>query len=201
MDPATIGLLISIAPTVLDLLFGHGVTFGHVRRTNIIKHETLLENPSDRSSRTKYNKMYGYGLEGYGYRYPPLPEEFIGLPIQTKYGIVVRHVRLPSKKWAAAYFLNKKAVANNKWVKFLQSKMDELRKEYYLKKGYAEEKIPQKIKRMRHKLMYEAIKQIPELAPLETLSEEDLLKIYYEGVLPRKREKTKVSKTLELPKK
>jgi hypothetical protein len=32
MDPATIGLLISIAPTVLDLLFGHG---------NIIKQETF----------------------------------------------------------------------------------------------------------------------------------------------------------------
>jgi hypothetical protein len=52
MDPATTGLLISIAPTVLDLLFGRG---------NIIKHELLLENPK---------KMYGYGLEGYGYRYP-----------------------------------------------------------------------------------------------------------------------------------
>jgi hypothetical protein len=59
MDPATIGLLISIAPTVLDLLFGRG---------NVIKHEILLQNPK---------KMYGYGLEGYGLegeglRYPPI---------------------------------------------------------------------------------------------------------------------------------
>jgi hypothetical protein len=54
MDPATIGLLISIAPTVLELLFGRG---------SVIKHELILENPKE---------MYGYGLEGYGYRYPPI---------------------------------------------------------------------------------------------------------------------------------
>jgi hypothetical protein len=48
MDPATIGLLISIAPTVLDLLFGRG---------HHIKKEELIQNLKD---------MYGYGLEGYG---------------------------------------------------------------------------------------------------------------------------------------
>jgi hypothetical protein len=179
MDPATIGLLISIAPTILELLFGHG--------KNAIKQEMFPK------------KMYGYGLEGYGYRYPPLSGEFIGLPIQTKYGVVIRPVRLPSKKWAAAYFLNKNAVKNNKWVKFLQSKMDDLRKEYYLQEGYTEEKIPAKVQRIRHKLIAEAIRRIPELAPLENLPDEELLKIYYEGALPRKREKTKVSKVLELP--
>jgi hypothetical protein len=58
MDPATIGLLISIAPTVLDLLFGRG----HIKE-------------SSRQQRYPFESMYGYGLEGYGmygqgYRYP-----------------------------------------------------------------------------------------------------------------------------------
>jgi hypothetical protein len=48
MDPATIGLLISMAPAVLDLLFGRG---------HHIKKEELIQNLKD---------MYGYGLEGYG---------------------------------------------------------------------------------------------------------------------------------------
>jgi hypothetical protein len=49
MDPATIGLLITIAPTVLDLLFGRG---------HHIKDQALIQN---------LKTMYGYGLEGYGY--------------------------------------------------------------------------------------------------------------------------------------
>jgi peptidoglycan biosynthesis protein MviN/MurJ (putative lipid II flippase) len=49
MNPATIGLLISIAPTVLDLLFGRG---------HHIKDQALIQN---------LKTMYGYGLEGYGY--------------------------------------------------------------------------------------------------------------------------------------
>jgi hypothetical protein len=57
MDPATIGLLISIAPTVLDLLFGQG----HIKKS--LGHQNYPDN------------MYGYSLEGYGmlgegYRYP-----------------------------------------------------------------------------------------------------------------------------------
>jgi hypothetical protein len=57
MDPATIGLLISIAPTVLDMLFGQG----HIKKS--LGHQNYPDN------------MYGYGLEGYGllgegYRYP-----------------------------------------------------------------------------------------------------------------------------------
>jgi hypothetical protein len=78
MDPATIGLLISIAPTILDLLFSERDQRSLFGRGSVIKHELILKNPN--------KKMYGYGLEGYGYRYPPLPAEFIGLPIQTKYG-------------------------------------------------------------------------------------------------------------------
>jgi hypothetical protein len=181
MDPATIGLLISIAPTVLDLLFGHG---------NAIKHETFPK------------KMYGYGLEGYGYRYPPLPEEYTILPYQTSRGAIEKAIRLPSKKWAAAYFLNKKSVEKNKWVNFLRKKMDDLRKEYYMTvKGVKEEKeIPAKVERIRHKLMLEAIKRMPELAAIENLPEEELIKLYYEGAAPRSKEvKKKLYKVLGVP--
>jgi hypothetical protein len=57
MDLATIGLLISIAPTVLDMLFGQG----HIKKS--LGHQNYPDN------------MYGYGIEGYGmlgegYRYP-----------------------------------------------------------------------------------------------------------------------------------
>jgi hypothetical protein len=96
MDPATIGLLISIAPTVLDLLFGEG----HIKK-------------SLHQQRYPSENMYGYGLEGYGYRYPPLTGPYTRLPYKTKYGIIEKTVQMPSKKWAAAYFLNKRAVANN----------------------------------------------------------------------------------------
>jgi hypothetical protein len=186
MDPATIGLLISIAPTVLDLLFsGRRVTFGHVRRTNIIKHETIPK------------KMYGYGLEeGYGYRYPPL-EQYARLPYQTTRGVIEKIVRVPTKKWAAVYFLNKRAVAKNKWVNFLRKKMDNLRDEYYKEVG---KKKPKRVERIRHKLMTEAIKRMPELAAIEKLPEEELIKLYYEGAVPRSRKQNeKLYKILELP--
>jgi hypothetical protein len=46
MDPATIGFLISIAPTVLDLLFGQG----HIKE-------------SSRQQRYPLENMYGYALK------------------------------------------------------------------------------------------------------------------------------------------
>jgi hypothetical protein len=52
-----------------------------------------------------------------GYRYPPLTGQYTRLPYQTKYGVIEKTIQVPSKKWAA-YFLNKKAVAGNEWVKF-----------------------------------------------------------------------------------
>jgi hypothetical protein len=89
MDPATIGLLISIAPTVLDLLFGQG----HIK-------ESL--HPQRYSSKN----MLAYGLEGYGegYRYPPPSEKFVLLPLQTERGIIQKAIPVPTKKWAAAFF-------------------------------------------------------------------------------------------------
>jgi hypothetical protein len=184
MDPATIGLLISIAPTVLDLLFGEG----HIKE-------------SQHPQRISSKDMLAYGLEGYGegYRYPPLTGEFAGVPIETKYGVIVKPVRIPTKKWAAAYFLNKRAVTNNPWVKFMKTKMDALRNEYYQAQG---KEVPARVPRIRHRLMLEAIKRMPELAALEGLSEDDLIKAYYEGAVPRSRKsKEKILKILEMPKK
>jgi hypothetical protein len=76
--------------------------------------------------------------------------------------------------------------------------MDELRKEYYQKQG---KEVPERVQRIRHKLMLEAIKRIPELAALEGLSEEDLIKAYYEGAVPPRRRPKEKLQILELPKK
>jgi hypothetical protein len=77
--------------------------------------------------------------------------------------------------------------------------MDDLRKEYYGKRG---KEVPARAERIRHKLMLEAIKRIPELAALEGLSEDDLIKLYYEGSVPRSRkQKRKLLPILEMPKK
>jgi hypothetical protein len=93
MDPATLGLLISIASTALDLLFGQG-------------HHTL--NVQD--VQEKLRQMYGYGLEGYGYRYPELTEEAL-VPIVTIPGSTIKkYIKVPSKQWVVAYYLNKKLV-------------------------------------------------------------------------------------------
>jgi hypothetical protein len=189
MDPATIGLLISIVPTVLDLLLGEG----HIKKSL---------HPQRYSSKN----MLAYGLEGYGegYRYPPLTGPYVVMPYETSRGVIQKAIQVPSMKWAAAYFLNKRAVANNKWVNFMRSKMDALRKEYYMSvKGGKEEKdIPERVQRIRHKLMAEAIKRIPELAALEGLSEDDLIKLYYEGAIPRSKERKKrLLQVLKLPKK
>jgi hypothetical protein len=122
MDPATIGLLISIAPTVLDLLFGHG--YG-----NIIKQEMFPK------------KMYGYGLEGYGlegygYRYPPIQgysEEAIPVGTITKgprKGLEIkRRPPIVNEKWVAAYLLNKQYGAN-RWREIAKKYLQAASKEY-----------------------------------------------------------------------
>jgi predicted ribosome quality control (RQC) complex YloA/Tae2 family protein len=99
MDPATIGFLISIAPTVLDLLFGQG----HIK-------ESL------RQQRYPLENMYGYGLEGYGmygqgFHYPrrrrkiPTVETYYPPEAQPK---LIR----------AAVF-NRAVAAKNPWLQFL----------------------------------------------------------------------------------
>jgi hypothetical protein len=101
MDPATIGLLISIAPTVLDLLFGQG----HIKE-------------SSQQQRYPLENMYGYGLEGYGmygqgYRYPRRKRT---LTVQTYFPPEAQ----PALVRAAVF--NRAIAAKNPWLKFLHEK-------------------------------------------------------------------------------
>jgi uncharacterized small protein (DUF1192 family) len=93
MDPATIGLLISIAPTVLDLLFGQG----HIKE-------------SFRQQRYPLENMYGYGLEGYGYRYPRRRRK---LTVETYYPESVQ----PELIRAAVF--NRAIAKKNDWIQHL----------------------------------------------------------------------------------
>jgi hypothetical protein len=109
MDPATIGLLITIAPTVLDLLFGRG----HIKE-------------SSRQQRYPFENMYGYGLEGYGmygqgYRYPRRRRK---LTVETYYPEKV----YPDVIRAATF--NRALAMENPWLKHLRASgfYDEVRK-------------------------------------------------------------------------
>jgi hypothetical protein len=100
MDPATIGLLISIAPTVLDFLFGQG---HHIKKT--------LSNQNNR------NNMYGYGLEGYGmlgegYRYSRRRRK---LTVQTYYPEAVQ----PDLIRATVF--NRAVAKENPWIQHLRA--------------------------------------------------------------------------------
>jgi hypothetical protein len=100
MDPATIGLLISIAPTVLDLLFGRGY---HIKE-------------SFRQQRYPLENMYGYGLEGYGmygqgYRYSRRRRK---LTVQTYYPEEVQ----PELIRAAVF--NRAIAKKNPWIQHLE---------------------------------------------------------------------------------
>jgi hypothetical protein len=99
MDPATIGLLISIAPTVLDLLFGQG----HIKE-------------SSRQQRYPLENMYGYGLEGYGmygqgYRYPRRRRR---LTVETYFPPEAQ----PELIRAAVF--NRAIAKKNPWLQFLE---------------------------------------------------------------------------------
>jgi hypothetical protein len=188
MDPATIGLLISIAPTILDLLFGRG---------SAIKHESIPK------------KMYGYGLEGYGYRYPPTLgyyEEpivvgtitegpFKGFPLR-------RYAPKVNEKWIAAYVLNKKIAERNPWLAKAKAALQQASQEYLeeLKTknpaAYAQA-MKAKQKRLENKkkgplaLRVKAAQEMYER--LHKLPDEELLKYYYSG---RRVPKTKKKKTV-----
>jgi hypothetical protein len=94
MDPTTIGLLISITPTVLDLLFGQG----HIKE-------------SFRQQRHPFENMYGYGLEGYGYRYPKRKRR---LAVETYYPENV----YPDVIRAATF--NHALARKNPWIEHLE---------------------------------------------------------------------------------
>jgi hypothetical protein len=192
MDPATIGLLISIAPTVLDLIFGRG---------SAIKHESIPK------------KMYGYGLEGYGYRYLPTSgfyEEpiivgtisegpFKGYPIH-------RYAPKVDEKWVAAYILNKRIASKNKWIDYARKALQAASEKYLeeLKtndpKAY-DDAIKAREKRLAKKGQLPLALHVPKAKPLYdqllNLPDEDLFQRYNSGRrVPKKKKKTVL---VELP--
>jgi hypothetical protein len=197
MDPATIGLLISIAPTVLELLFGRG--------NSNIKHEMLLENIKE-NTKENPKEMYGYGLEGYGYRYPPIEgyyEEPIVLGSVTKgprKGLQIkRYPPKVDKKWVATYLLNKNFGAN-RWreiaKKYLQAaseaylaELKDTDKEAYArailnqqKRKAKKDKLPLALRTPEGQKLYEELKQFEK-------DKEKLRQIYYGK--PKKERKRK----------
>jgi hypothetical protein len=197
MDPATIGLLISIAPAVLDLLFGRG---------HHIKKEELIQN---------LKGMYGYGLEGYGlygqgYRYLHV-EGYYEEPIET--GMIQvgprkgqKLQRYPPKvddRWIAAYILNKRLAAKNEWRKYATEALREASNKYLadLKaknpKAY-EEAIENRERREARKgrvpLALRPAEAQKLLKDLEGLSEADLIRRYYAGHKIRKKTREKLAK-------
>jgi hypothetical protein len=95
------------------------------------KTEQKLETPQ--TSDKQLEKMTFYG---YGYRYPSL----VGQPMEeitykTKRGTRTKRYPKPTPEWEAVYELNKQVATNNSWIKFLGSKMPELKKEYYAEKA------------------------------------------------------------------
>jgi hypothetical protein len=213
MDPATIGLLISIAPTVLDLLFGRG---------HHIKEEELTQNLKD---------MYGYGLEGYGlygqgYRYPPI-QGYYDEPVVIgkihegpRAGQELK--RYPPKVddlWIATYLLNKRLAAKNLWREYATKALQDASKKYEKEvlepmSKSANEKVQERYKEiMRNKQLREARKgRLPlalrseeaqkMLEDLKKLSDAELLQHYYAGrKIKKKKKKSKLAELTELAKK
>jgi hypothetical protein len=191
IDPATIGLLISIAPTVLDLLFGRG---------HYIKNQALIQN---------LKAMYGYGLEGFGYnegegfRYPPI-EEYYDEPTTTatvqkegpRKGMEIkRYLPKVDDRWVAAYLLNKRLAAKNEWRKYATRALQEASKRYLedLKTkdlGAYTRAIEKKKKREARKgripLPLRSAEAKKLLTALQDLDDEALLTHYYFGRKPGK---------------
>jgi hypothetical protein len=173
-------------------------------RGSVIKHEMLLENPKE---------MYGYGLEGYGYRYPPTlgyyeqpivvgtitEGHFKGYPLK-RYALKV------DEKWIAAYVLNKKIAEKNEWLKYVRDALQDASKKYLAKlqetnpKAY-EDAMKAKEKRLAKKGQLPLALRPPVAKALydqfKELSYEDLLKHYYSGRrVPKPKKKTVL---LEVP--
>jgi hypothetical protein len=197
MDPATIGLLISIAPAVLDLLLGRG---------HHLKKEERIQN---------LKGMYGYGLEGYGlygrgYRYPHV-EGYYDEPIET--GTIQvgpragqKLQRYPPKvddRWIATYLLNKQLAAKNKWRKYATEALREASNRYLedLKKdnpdAYADAIKNRKRREARKGHLPLALRSEEAqkmLKDLEGLSEAELIRRYYAGHKIRKKTREKLAK-------
>jgi hypothetical protein len=204
MDPATISLLISIAPVVLDLLLGRG---------HRLKKEERIQNLHD---------MYGYGLEGYGlygqgYRYPPV-EGYYEEPIEI--GTIQKGPRTGQKlqryppkvdeRWVAAYLLNKKLAAKNEWKTYATKALQTASQQYLkdLKKkdpnAYAaavENKKRRDARKNQVPLALRSAEAQKWLQDLQGLSEADLIRHYYAGQKMRKKTRSKLAQLEELAKK
>jgi hypothetical protein len=208
MDLATIGLLISIAPTILDLLFGRG---------HHIKDQALIQNLKD---------MYGYVLEGYGmygqgFRYPPV-EGYYDEPITIatvqkewpRKGMEIK--RYPAKiddRWVAAYLLNKRIAARNEWRKYATEALREASKRYLedLKAkspdayaGAVENRQRREARKERIPIPLRSAEGKRLLDELEKLKDEEMLAHYYHGRKPGripKKIRAKYPQLLELAKK
>jgi hypothetical protein len=204
MDPATIGLLISLAPTVLDLLFGRG---------HHLKKEERIQNLKD---------MYGYGLEGYGlygrgYRYPHV-EGYYDEPIET--GTIQKGPRAGQKlqryppkvddRWIATYLLNKQLAAKNEWRKYATEALREASNKYLedlKKKDPVAYKVAIKNRERREArkghlpLALRSEEAQKMLKDLEGLTEAELIRRYYAGQKIRKKTREKLAKLEQLAKK
>jgi hypothetical protein len=196
MDPATIGLLISIAPAVLDLLFGRG---------HHIKKEERIQN---------LKGMYGYGLEGYGlygqgYRYPHV-EGYYDEPIETgtiqvgprKGQKLQRYPPKVDDRWIAAYLLNKRLAARNEWRKYATEALRQASNKYLaeLKEknplAYADaikNRERREARKGREPLALRTAEAQKLLKDLEGLSEADLIRHYYAGQKIRKKTRQKLA--------
>jgi hypothetical protein len=201
MDPATISLLISIAPAVLDLLFGRG---------HHIKEEQHIQNLKD---------MYGYGLEGYGlygrgYRYPHV-EGYYDEPIETgtiqvgprKGQKLQRYPPKVDERWVAAYLLNKRLAAKNKWREYATKALQEASQKYL--EDLKEHNLAAYNEAIKNRERREARKgHIPlalrteeaqkMLKDLEGLSQADLIRRYYAGEKLRKKVRERLAKLEQL---
>jgi hypothetical protein len=136
------------------------------------------------------NKMYGYGELGEGYRYPSSQ----GRPVKNVTLVDKRGrkrtftVDVPSKQWAAAYYLNKMQ-ADNSWVQFMRHQMPKLGQAYYQQelakaatpkaKTLLTYKMHNPVRRRKHAELIEALKDEAELAGIDTMTKDQLLALYY----------------------
>jgi hypothetical protein len=186
MDPEMIGLLITIASTVLDLLFGRG---------HHIMDQALIQN---------LKTMYGYGLEGYGYagegfRYPPI-EGYYDEPIKIakiqkgpRSGHEIkRYLPKVDDPWVAAYLLNKRIAAKNEWREFAKRALKQASDEYpeHLKRNKPEayaRAVEEKQKRAARKGLRLPLRSAEGkrlFEEMEKLKDEELLAGYYYGRKP-----------------
>jgi hypothetical protein len=160
--------------------------------------------------------MYGYGLEGYGYRYPAIEgyyEEpivvgtitegpFKGYPLR-------RYAPKVNEKWIATYVLNKRIASKNKWLDYARKALQAASAQYLadLKekdpKAY-DDAIKAREKRIAKKGQLPLALRVPAAKTLyeqfEKLKDEDLLKYYYSGRrVPKPKPKKKKTVLVEVP--